>query len=237
MEYFYTVPQSIFRSSLIVSGDEFQHLHKVLRKKVGDTVHVVDGKGNLYECMIERIDRMQAECSIVRSSRPSTEPDVNITLAVALLRNPSRFDFLVEKTVELGVNSIVPLKTKYTIPSKAKRERWTQVAIAAMKQSGRAFLPDVQALTTFDKIVLQSADLKLIAHEKVDPNRSIMTVLDLHPTARSLLVLLGPEGGFSEDELDLAVRYRCESVSLGPRRLRTETAAIVAAALCLFRRC
>ena len=236
MDYFYTIPQLISASSLVVTGDEFKHLHKVHRKKVGDTIFVVDGMGILYQGVIQRIDHKQAECSIVRSSRPEREPDVDITLAVALLRNPSRFDLLVEKTVELGVKTIVPLKTKYAIPSKAKRERWTHLAIAAMKQSGRAFLPEVKPLTTFDRILQHNADLKLIAHEKLDTEHSIPSVLETQSLARSILVLIGPEGGFSEEELELAASHRCIPVSLGPRRLRTETAGIIAVALCIFHR-
>ncbi|MEE9226059.1 MAG: RsmE family RNA methyltransferase [Bacteroidota bacterium] len=236
MDYFHTLPELISASTLVVAGDEFKHLHKVLRKKAGDTIFIMDGMGILYECVIERIDRMQAECSIVRSTRPETEPEVEVTLAVALLRNPSRFDFLVEKTVELGVKRIVPLKTKYTIPSRARRERWTPLAVAAMKQSGRAVLPEIESLTTFDQVLQRGADIKLIAHEKLDTARPLAAVLTTEQTARSLLILIGPEGGFSEEELELAAHHNCVPASLGPRRLRTETAAIVSVALCIFHR-
>ncbi len=236
MDYFYTVPELISDSTLIVSGAEFKHLQKVLRKRIGETVFVVDGKGTLYEAVIERFNRVEAECSIVRSSRPETEPSVDITLAVALLRNPSRFDFLVEKTVELGVRTIVPLKTKYTIPSRARRERWTQLTVAAMKQSGRTFLPEIKSLTMFDQVFHHGVDLKLIAHEKLDTGRTIESVIEAQFAAQSFLVLIGPEGGFSEEELELAARHDCVPVSLGPRRLRSETAAIVSVSRCVFRR-
>ncbi len=236
MEYFYTDPLLITETSLVLKGGEFKHLHKVLRKKVGDTVFVVDGKGTVYESVIKMVDGDQAECTIVRSIRSQTEPDVDVTLTVGLLRNPSRFDFLVEKAVELGVRTIVPLRTRYTIPSTGKQERWKQLAISAMKQSGRAVLTSIKPLMTFDEALLQNAELKLIAHEGVDTEHSMPSVLAGRPRVRSVSVLIGPEGGFSAEELKLAAHHQWIPVSLGRRRLRAETAAIVSVALCIFQR-
>jgi len=237
MEYFYVPPSHIAPPRLTIDGEEFQHLTHVMRRAPGDEIRVVDGKGNVFDARIMDLLRREAHCEIIGQSRMENEPERSVTLAVGILKNGSRFDFLVEKATELGVGSIVPLATERTIPRHARSDRWQKLAVAAMKQSGRCVLPHVLPLTPFDRFVAGFAGtgggsgggsevpLKLIPHEK----ETARTLREALPgTAGNVVICIGPEGGFSDDEVERAGRAGFVPVSLGPRRLRTETAAIAA---------
>jgi 16S rRNA (uracil1498-N3)-methyltransferase len=140
-----------------------------------------------------------------------------------VLKNPSRFDYLVEKTVELGVSKIVPLLTERSIRKGTKVDRWQSIALAAMKQCGRCILPSITQPAPFDAFLLSvPADaVKLIPHEKADAG-------EFHVSGHDVVMCIGPEGGFSDSEVQRAVKAGFKPVTLGPRRLRAETAAVVA---------
>ena len=233
MEYFYTPPHNISTDSLTIEGEELSHLAHVMRKTAGESIRVVDGAGHAYEATIEEISKRIARCSIKSTHPRLHEPNLDITLAVGLLKNPSKFDFLVEKCTELGVNSFFPLISERTIPSHAKTDRWQKLALAAMKQSGRCVLPKIHEPLHFNEFVSStpSSSLKLIPHEKI--KTPSLGELALQKTNTSIVICIGPEGGFSDEEIAYAESAGFLPVSLGDRRLRTETAAIVAAAACL----
>jgi 16S rRNA (uracil1498-N3)-methyltransferase len=232
MEYFYTPPQCISHERLTIEGDEFAHLTHVMRKHAGDAIRVVDGIGNAFDVTIDEIAKRSAVCSMQASHVRLHEPDTSVTLAVSLLKNSSSFDFLVEKCTELGVISIIPLLTERTIPRHAKTERWQKLALAAMKQCGRCVLPTVADAQSFDEFIRRAPQsaLRLIPHEK-DESTPISKVMERVDT--SVLIAIGPEGGFSEHEIAVASQVGFIPVNLGKRRLRTETAAIVATAALL----
>jgi 16S rRNA (uracil1498-N3)-methyltransferase len=229
MDFFYTPSRLITPPSLVIDGDEFSHLAHVMRKAVHDAITVVDGNGNLYEAVITKLDRRSALCTITTHRTRVNEPEREVILAAALLKHAGNFDFLVEKATEIGVHSIVPLRTERTIVSHAKTDRWQKLALAAMKQSKRCYLPVIAPLTTFEEFVRTAdrASIRLIPHEAIDHPRLIDAVPD--GTGRIVLAI-GPEGGFTEDEVSMARRAEFIPVSLGIRRLRAETAAIVATA-------
>jgi 16S rRNA (uracil1498-N3)-methyltransferase len=157
---------------------------------------------------------------------------VDVTIAVSLLKNPGRVDFLVEKVTEFGARGIVPLLCERTIPKHEKHERLEKIALAAMKQCGRSYLPRISLLMSFDMLVQQSSgyDLRLIPHEQTEQSQFIGAVLQHHPRAKTLLIVVGPEGGFTEREVALASAHGFVPISLGARRLRSESAAISAVA-------
>jgi len=229
MDYFYTQPEKIATTSLIIDGDEFTHLTHVMRKRVGDTIRIVDGLGTAHDAEIKEITKKTATAAILETYKNHNEHPVAITLAVGILKNPSRFDFLVEKVTELGAKEIIPLRTDRTIPSHAKVDRWQKLALAAMKQSGRSFLPMVRNTKSLDEFLndTNSFDLKLIAHEKEEENAPIR-IAPSSRSASSMVILIGPEGGFSDEEVNRCVDAGYQRLYLGERRLRTETAAIVA---------
>jgi 16S rRNA (uracil1498-N3)-methyltransferase len=228
MEYFYTPVRNISTESLLIEDEEFSHLTHVMRKRIGDEVMVVDGVGTAYQTLIEEINKRSARCIIQKQLPRLHELSVDITLSVGIVKNPSRFDFLVEKATELGVNRIVPLLTERVIPHHAKTERWQKIALAAMKQSGRCVLPVIESLTRFDDFIESTnAALKILPHEKAN---SILSI----PSAGSIAICIGPEGGFTDKEVSSAEGNGFLQMSLGERRLRTETAAVAAICRALF---
>ncbi|MEX0602561.1 MAG: RsmE family RNA methyltransferase [Bacteroidota bacterium] len=230
MEYFYVQPSEVHGSTLRLQGDEAKHLARVLRKKAGERIRVTDGEGMMYEAVIRTISTNGVECQIQEVKERVNEPRLEVTLAASLLKNPARTDFLVEKATELGVHTIIPLLCQRTIPKHDKHIRLERIALAAMKQCGRSILPKVFVSTSFPTLVRNSEhfDLKVIPHEKTEQSQFVGTVLQHHSKVKSVLIVVGPEGGFTEEEVELASEHRFVPISLGPRRLRSETAAISA---------
>ncbi len=228
MDHFFVRKEDVAGTRLVLRDDESKHLARVLRKKVGDRILVTDGANTLYEAEVARIGRDGAECDIVKTTTGVNEPRIKVTLAVSLLKNPARIDFLVEKAVELGVHAILPISCKRTIPHRDKKERLQKIALAAVKQSGRCYLPLISDLVRFDDLVGETRpyNLCLMPHEQADRSQFIGDVIQRYKDAGSVLLVIGPEGGFTEEETALASAHQFIAVSLGPRRLRTETAAI-----------
>ncbi len=231
MDYFYCPPENITADEILIDGEEFAHLVHVMRKKAGDEICVVDGTGAMYNVTLIELTKRAAHGTISSRFENHNEPQVSLTLAVGILKNPSRFDFLVEKVTELGVKEIIPISTERTIPSHAKTDRWQKLALAAMKQCGRGYLPRVHALIAIEELLKECSTYKckLIAHET--SSVPIKKYQEQIQDEKSAIVLIGPEGGFSEEEVHLCVESGFTDVSLGTRRLRTETAAITAASL------
>ena len=233
MEHFYAPPGSITPPTLTITGSELTHMTHVMRMREGDAIRVVDGGGNSYDAIITSITRQAASCRITSRTQGLHEPSRALTLAAGMLKNPSRFDYLVEKACEIGAMRIVPLLTERTIPRHAKTDRWQKLCIAAMKQSGRCVLPRVLEPVTFREFISSPGEphaLKYIPHGQAEvPLTPSRTAGDA-----PAVVCIGPEGGFSDEEVALAQEAGFEPVSLGARRLRTETAALVACAIVLL---
>lgn len=230
MDHFLVNRNDVHGMTLILRDDEANHLARVLRKRVGDHIYATDGVDTMYEAAIVRIERDEIECDIVDAKKNVNEPKLEIALAVALLKNPSRTDFLVEKAVELGVRTIIPMLTERTIPAHEKHARLEKISLAAMKQCGRCYLPKITDLMEFSILVnhAQGYTLRLIPHEKTEQSQFVGSVMQHHENVKSVLLMIGPEGGFTEQEIELATANQFIPISLGPRRLRTETAAISA---------
>ena len=227
MEHFYTPKKFISQNSLVIEGDEAYHLKKVLRKNSGDVIRVTDGENSLYECFIEKISKEKIECKIISNIDDTFEPKIKIHLYPALLKSRERFEFMLEKSVELGVHEIHPVISEHVVNKSAnKTKRWNTISLSAMKQSQRCFLPKVNPPIDFETAIKNCAtEHKLIAHEKSENLFSIL------PSGKKLelsavSVFIGPEGGFSDEEISLAESYEAKVISLGKRKLRSETAAL-----------
>jgi 16S rRNA (uracil1498-N3)-methyltransferase len=232
LEYFFAPPQAISGTEIIIEGEEFAHLSHVMRKSRGENIMVVDGKGMAYEATIQDTAGRRAVCSVLSMHPRLHERVREVHLGAAVVKNTANYDFLVEKCTEVGVRSITPLITERTIARHARSERWQKLALAAMKQSGRCVLPLIGALTSFDEF-LAGADrnaLKLIPHEKT-VGEEMGGVLSGAAVDTAVLLCVGPEGGFTAAEIQAAREHGFSPVSLGPARLRTETAAILATAM------
>lgn len=232
MEYYYTPKTYISGTSLTIVDDEAKHVARVLRKKSGEDIFVTDGEGNLYKTKITNVTKELIDCNITEKFYNLNEPDVKITLYQSLVKNPDRFEFVIEKAVELGIHTVQPIITENVINKTTnKAERWQSIALSAMKQSQRCILPKIYEPVKFnDAIQAAGEELKLIAHEKSGTKN--ISIRDIS-SSKNIALYIGPEGGFTEDEIGLAVKNGFEIFNLGARKYRSETAAILAAGLLL----
>jgi 16S rRNA (uracil1498-N3)-methyltransferase len=227
VETFYVEPSHFAGDTLTLVGDEHRHLVRVLRAEAGDRIAVVDGAGGSYDAVITSIGRDTVRCAVERSVPRRNELPVAVTLGAALLKNPGRFDAIIEKATELGASRIIPLRTERVIGRASKAARWEGLALAAMKQCGRCVLPAIAPPAELD-VLFEGAPagaVKLIPHERAA--QPIGEALSGHAGA-DIVVCIGPEGGFTEGEIGRAIAAGFVPVRLGIRRLRADTAAIAA---------
>ncbi len=231
MEYYYTKRKNIdlVSNKLVIDDFEFKHLVKVLRKKKGDEITVTDGELNIYTCRILKINKDNLSCEIIKKDFNLHEPEINISLYIAPLRNSGRFEFAVEKAVELGVTSIHPVITEFTVgknfKGNGKTERLRKIIIGAMGQSQRCLLPELYEAIYFKNMITETADQKnkIVMYEYSDDSSGVKLNID----SKGLCLLIGPEGGFSSIEIKTLMDNKWQIKSLGKRKLRAETAAIV----------
>jgi 16S rRNA (uracil1498-N3)-methyltransferase len=220
-------------------GEIAKRLTRVLRLSVGDTLTAVDGEG--AEHLLEIIAASAKSVVVERRETVvvSREPSLRLTVAQAIPKS-QKMDLIVQKCVELGVSRIVPMTTERTIVHLDEKEsdrqrRWQKIAEQAAEQCGRTFVPEVAAPQSLTEAltVCNEVDACLLLDESEQVTR-LRDALNTLPQAKSIALLIGPEGGFSAQEVQIAHRHGAQSVSLGPRILRTETAAMVTAALVLY---
>ena len=210
-----------------IRGADVHYLRDVLRLKVGDKLELFDGSGKIYQAKISTISQESITCTIVSTS-VAAEPVPKLTLAQAITK-ASKMDFVIEKCTELGVNQIIPMLTERTIPQSAKLERWQKIAKEAAEQSGRVTIPNILPLAKFEGILKMrnKFNLAIIAYEQ-EKNVTLKKHFSDNPVTGypDILIAIGPEGGFSEAEVETARDAGFISVSLGKRILRTETAGL-----------
>ncbi|MBZ0202784.1 MAG: 16S rRNA (uracil(1498)-N(3))-methyltransferase [Ignavibacteria bacterium] len=234
MEYYYTAKEYVSGNSLTIVDDEAKHLGRVLRKQSGSEIYVTDGCGTLYKTVIGKVTKDVIECTIKDTQKWVNEPIIKINLYQSLLKNPDRLEFAVEKSVELGVNEIHPVVTTNTINKTTdKHDRWQLIALSAMKQSQRCYLPKVLPPITFEEALGKtSSGLKLVADErKLEGSISISSAKT--DNSETIDLFIGPEGGFTMDEVSLAIESGFKILNLGKRKFRSETAAVIAVGLLL----
>lgn len=205
---------------------ESRHLVKVLRRKNGDELNITDGKGNLYEAIILHADASRCTFNVVRTKQQPPK-SYHIHIAISPLKNPDRLEWFVEKAIEFGVDEITLLDCDYTEKHRVKMDRLHKISVSAMKQSLHLSLPLLEGPIAFGDLVRRpTTELrKFIAH--VDQNNPD-ELIDVAVPDQKYLILIGPEGDFSHDEVSAASAAGFHKVSLGPSRLRTETAGIAA---------
>lgn len=234
--FFYAPPEACRGDWLELPEEEAHHAVRVLRKEAGDRIEVVDGAGGWYLVELAEVAGRRAAGQVVARSREVGEPDYALTVALAPLKNRGRFEIFLEKAVELGVREVVPLLTARTERERVKETRAQKILLAAMKQSRRSRLPVLTEPQGLDEMLAARFELGLLCHEAEGPEHTILAALARTPAAVRLGVLVGPEGGFTEEEVAAARQAGFAVVSLGPRRLRAETAALAAAAAVMLTR-
>ena len=215
-------------SRLIIEREESRHIVKVLRKKVGDTIYVTNGKGILFTAEIDIIHKNNTELKIINIKKES-KSKFHINIAVAPTKNNDRTEWFVEKSTEIGIHTISTVLCEKSERKKIKIERLEKITISAMKQSLQLHKPIIQELVSFEEFIKNcESKNKFIAHCKENEK---LFLGDCELNSNTITILIGPEGGFSQKEIGLAEENEFISVSLGNTRLRTETAAIVATQL------
>ena len=235
MHRFFTAPENITDKKIVLRGADVLHIRTVLRLKGGDRIQVLDGRGNCYTVNLTIVGRDQIESTIfLKEDASNCESPLRICLGQGMVKGTG-FDGIVRKSVELGVDKVVPISasrciSKLSQEDAAKKiDRWSRIAREASKQCGRSRVPDIGLESTTVKdfcIVNQESDLKLIFWEEELSLRIKGLLHNNQPN--SVAILIGPEGGFSSKEVDISRIYGFQSVSLGPRLLRTDTAPLAA---------
>lgn len=245
---FYTPPMAFAadETSATLSAEEARHLRDVLRLQSGDEVYVFDGAGREFQCAIDTIGKDSTKLRVIAEVAPARpESPLYLTLAIALLKG-EKFDLVIQKATELGVKRIVPLATERadvrlrdSADANRRVTRWRRIALEAAKQTGRAAVPEVTAPLSFNSLPMISAGkekksstsvARLMFSEREGRSLDEATNgLDGQPA--EIVALVGPEGGWTDQEIGLAREAGWEIVTLGGRTLRAETAAIVVVTL------
>lgn len=223
MQIFYT-PDIAVNSEL--PEEEAGHCIRVLRLTEGDEILLTDGKGSFYKAAISRAHPKHCEVSILESWRQPALWNGRIHVAVAPTKNMDRMEWFAEKATEIGIDAITCLHCRFSERKEVKTSRLEKILISAMKQSQKAILPQLEGMTDFKTFVGRPfKGRKFIAH--CEDGKKTLLKRAYHP-GEDVLVLIGPEGDFSPEEIHLALENGFEPISLGESRLRTETAALVA---------
>ena len=239
MRRFFVDPNNFSGSTAFLSGSEAHHIAAVLRLPVGTRITLFDGSGSFYEARITKISPKKVETTIeaITPYLPiDQEQHSHVHLGQAIIKG-KKMDLIIQKATELGVDVISAFKSTYSAiksTPETRVERWTKIALEACKQCNRPKPPDLQAPGSLDEFLKStkenSDDLKLIFWEE-ERQTSLQDIFQQHDSIRSVLLLIGPEGGFSPAEAEQAIAHGFQPVTLGSRILRAETAAITAIAV------
>jgi 16S rRNA (uracil1498-N3)-methyltransferase len=227
MHLFYHPSISEASKEVVFDKEESRHISKVLRRQMGDVLHLTNGQGVLFEAALIHTNPKQCVATITHSEIQPPLP-YHLHLAVAPTKLNDRYEWFLEKATEIGVSEITPLICDHSERKVIKSERYEKIIQSAMKQSLKAYLPKLNDAVSFTDFMSSDGNadtIRCIAHCEETSKHSLKSVLK--PTT-STLILIGPEGDFSSDEITLAKNKGFYPVSLGASRLRTETAAVVA---------
>jgi 16S rRNA (uracil1498-N3)-methyltransferase len=206
-------------NEIVVNENDSRHILKSYRKGIGDILNFTNGNGLLAECkIIEKGKKIKVK--IVKLSK--RKPDkVSIHIAISPLKNPSRFEWFVEKATEIGIKEITPIITKYSEKKKVNHERLERISISSLKQSNQLFKPKINNIEKFSNFLNNNGNQMIMANLKT---KNILEKKSI--SSNQVCLIIGPEGGFSDDEIQEAKNKNITEISLGNNRLRSETAAI-----------
>jgi 16S rRNA (uracil1498-N3)-methyltransferase len=233
MHLFYT--PDINTSTYTLSEEESKHCIKVLRLVEGDRIYLVDGRGGFYETHIIEAHPKRCMVQVLDVKLNYGKRNYYLHLAISPLKSLDRFEWFLEKATELGIDEITPIITQRSEKREIKLERCNKIIEAAMKQSKKAFHPKLNDYIAYPKFINNNSDdesIKLIAHCLDAEKKKLTEIFNTEP--RKYLILIGPEGDFTEKEIKMAADKKFDALDLGEARLRTETAAIKACALIAF---
>jgi 16S rRNA (uracil1498-N3)-methyltransferase len=235
MRRFFIEQTKITSTKIFITGSDAAHIKKVLRMKSGDRIGLFDGRGFEYEARIENLLAGSVEVSITKRFLSASESPVQIIVAQALLKD-KKMDILARQLTEIGITKLIPFTSIRSVPRPDKkrlserRKRWEKIAIEALKQCRRGHVTEIGETITFNDVIKidDECDLKIVfwENESKPISDAVQQVYDRH--YRKILAVLGPEGGFTEKEIEDARACGFVTASLGPRILRAETASVAA---------
>jgi len=224
MQLFYT--PDIHSNEYTLSKEESKHCVMVLRKNIGDEVHLIDGKGGFYTAKISTNNPKSCQLEIISVEKEYGKSTHHIHIAIAPTKNNDRMEWFLEKATEIGINEITPLVCENSERKVLKLNRMNKILVSAMKQSNRAYLPKLNELTAFTDFMQSGFEGQcFVAHCMEEEKAQFKDAL---VKGKDTLVLIGPEGDFSKTEVQQAKDNQFTAISLGSSRLRTETAGVVA---------
>ncbi len=225
MQLFYTT--SVENGIIQLTDEEARHV-TVLRKKVGDTLQVLDGKGNLFNAELFKISKHECQLLVLSTQQMPTS-HVEVSIGIAPTKNMDRFEWFLEKATEIGINHIYPLLCKHSERDSIRLDRLSKILVSAMKQSKHYFLPNLYEMITLEQYLRQTEHMEMgqrfVAHCADTPKKILAKN---YQKGKNVTILIGPEGDFNTSEIQDATHAGYEPVSLGNYRLRTETAGVVA---------
>jgi len=245
MQTFYISTNQITKNNTIyIDGDDYNHIKNVLRLKINEKIWICDNNQKRYYVNLEKYDIEQSRVyfSIIEKTDFTTEPIINIDLYQGLPKG-EKFEIIIQKATELGINEIFPVCMNRTIvkidsdSEQKKLERWNKIAKEASKQSGRQKIPIVSRITNLKNFIenIEKYDIVLLPFEN-EHSVSIKTILDSNSKAKNIAIIIGPEGGFSDEEItQLTQNPNVKLCTLGSRILRTETAAIATISMIIYK--
>ena len=226
MQLFYNPDIDASSNTFTLTKDESRHAVRVLRLKEGKEIYITDGKGNLLKTEITNANQNACEVSVLERISNHEKRDYYIHMAVAPTKNNDRYEWFLEKATEIGIDEITPIIGQHSERKKIKLERFEKVILSAVKQSLKAYIPKINEAVKLKDFLKEDFDGdKFIAHCVEDDRKSLKSELK---SGRRYLVMIGPEGDFSKEEIKIALEKGYTPVTLGNFRLRTETAALAA---------
>lgn len=241
MPKFFVTQDKIKDNEIIIDTEDVSHILRVLRLRIGDSITVCDGQGMDYEAEISRIEQKQIICTINEKKKSSSEPNIEVTLFQGLPK-ASKMEYIIQKTTELGITKIVPVKLSRCVvkidnkKDEAKKiDRWQKIAESAAKQSGRGVVPEIGGIVTIDEVIALSKDFDLFfVPYECEEQRTLKEILTSKPNVKKVGFVIGPEGGFDLSETDKLHQNGIDTVTLGKRILRTETAGEAVLAMTMY---
>lgn len=221
MQLFYY--KNISSDIITLPTEESKHIIRVLRKSVGDEIQLTNGEGSLFTCQIVDANTNKCKVEIINEEKSLPPYYLKYHIAIAPPKSQNRLDWMIEKICELGIGTISPLICTHSERKHTSIDRIERVAIAAIKQSLKTFMPQINEAVRFSTFIKSNqAEEKLIAH--LNPQAQYIKKQE---QVSNSIIIIGPEGDFSEEEIELAINNNYQILKLGDQRLRTETAALV----------
>lgn len=239
MNKFFVDDSQIDETVVYINGDDVKHIRDVLRLNVGDDIEVSTFK-NSYIVKIKKIANNTVVGNIIRTKKDNNEPPIDIVLFQGLPKS-AKMEYIIQKATEIGIKEIYPLITKRTIvkindiqKENKKIERWNKIVLEAAKQSKRDYVPSVKNIITFKEMIQQFQDEENVLVPYEDEKSVHLKDVVNSIKGNKINLVIGPEGGFEEEEINMLKNIGAKVITLGPRILRTETAGLVATSILLY---